>query len=147
VVFPRDLPGIARRIEGTLPGLLGVEILELGDRSSRGRLVVRAHHLAPNGFLHAATVVGLADTCCGLGCITNLPEGGTGFTTIELKSNFIGTARDGTLLCEARLTHGGRTTQVWDAEVRNEDSGRTIGLFRCTQMIFYAGEFDASRKD
>ena len=147
MVFPRDLPGIAERIRGTLPGLLGVEILALEDRTSRGRLAIRPDHLAPNGFLHAATVVGLADTCCGLGCITNLPEGGTGFTTIELKSNFIGTARDGLLVCEARLTHGGRTTQVWDAEVKHEESGKTIGLFRCTQMIFYAGEFDASRKD
>jgi uncharacterized protein (TIGR00369 family) len=127
MVFPRDLPGIADRIRGTLPGLLGVEILELGNGVSRGKLLFQPHHLAPNGFLHAATVVGLADTCCGLGSITSLPEGGTGFTTIELKSNFIGTARDGTLTCEARLTHGGRTTQVWDAEVKNEESGKTIG--------------------
>jgi 1,4-dihydroxy-2-naphthoyl-CoA hydrolase len=147
VVFPRDLPSIAERIRGTLPGLLGVEILELGDGRSRGKLTIRPDHLAPNGFLHAATVVGLADTCAGLGSVTNLPQGGTGFTTVELKSNFVGTARDGVLTCEARLTHGGRTTQVWDAEVKHEATGKTIGLFRCTQMIFYSGEFDAGRKD
>lgn len=147
MVFPVDLPGINERIKGTLPGLLGVEIVERADGRIRGRLVIRPDHLAPNGFLHAATVVGLADTCSGLGSITNLPSGGTGFTTIELKSNFVGTARDGTLTCNAQLTHGGRTTQVWDAEVTHEETGKTIGLFRCTQMIFYSGEFDASRKD
>jgi uncharacterized protein (TIGR00369 family) len=147
MVFPLDLLGINKRIAGTLPGLLGVEMIERSEGKTRGRLVIRPDHLAPNGFLHAATVVGLADTCAGLGSATNLPEGGTGFATIELKSNFVGTARDGTLVCEARLTHGGRTTQVWDAEVKHEESGKTIGLFRCTQMIFYSGEFDASRQD
>ncbi|HCK84598.1 MAG TPA: competence protein ComA, partial [Hyphomonadaceae bacterium] len=55
-----------------------------------------------------------------------------GFTTIELKANFLGTARDGAVACEARLVHGGRTTQVWDAEAKHEATGKTIALFRCT---------------
>jgi 1,4-dihydroxy-2-naphthoyl-CoA hydrolase len=94
---------------------------------------LRSDLLAPNGYLHAGTVVALADTACGYGCIASLPEGGTGFTTIELKTNFLGTAREGVLACVATLLHGGRTTQVWDAVVLHGD--RTIALFRCTQLV------------
>jgi uncharacterized protein (TIGR00369 family) len=93
--------------------------------------------MAPNGFLHAASVIALADTACGYGCVSSLPPGATGFTTVELKSNFMGTARAGdTLGCRARLVHGGRSTQVWDAEVTDE-AGKTLALFRCTQMVLY----------
>jgi uncharacterized protein (TIGR00369 family) len=82
--------------------------------------------------------VTLADTSCGYGCIESLPEGATGFTTIELKSNHLGTAREGTIDCIAKAAHRGRTTQVWDAVVTHRESGKTIALFRCTQMILYA---------
>src|SRR5438874_7210509 len=98
------------------------------------RMDVREHHLAPNGYLHAAAVIALADTACGYGCILNLPEGATGFTTIELKTNFLRTAKDGMITCEARLVHGGRTTQLWDATVATPD-GRPMALFRCTQLV------------
>lgn len=124
-----------RRSEGALPELIGLEILDAAEGSISSRLELREELLAPNGYLHAATVVALADTSCGYGTFANLPEGSTGFTTIELKSNFLGTARDGVIECEARLVHGGRTTQVWDATVTG--GGKTVALFRCTQMILY----------
>lgn len=124
------------RSPGTFVGLLGIEILEMEEGRALGRLEVRPELLAPNGYLHAGTVVTLADTLAGYGCWANLPEGATGFTTAELKSNFLGTARSGELTCTATLRHAGRTTQVWDAEVIN-DQGKTIALFRCTQMILY----------
>lgn len=121
----------------TLPGLIGLEITEVGAGTARGRLVIRPELLAPNGFLHAATVIALADTACGYGAFASLPEGARGFTTIELKTNFLGTAREGAIACAAILVHGGRTTQVWDATVTNEATGQTIALFRCTQMVLY----------
>ena len=99
------------------------------------RLPLHDQLLAPNGYLHAGTVVALADTACGYGCVASLPDGGTGFTTIELKTNFLGTALEGTIVAEATLAHGGRTTQVWDAIVRAD--GRTLALFRCTQLVLY----------
>lgn len=122
---------------GTLPGLIGVEILEAEKGRLTSRLELRDELLAPNGYLHAATIVALADTSCGYGCFVNLPDGAEGFTTVELKSNFLGTKHEGVLGCEATLTHGGRTTQVWDATVTDEDSGKKLALFRCTQMILY----------
>jgi uncharacterized protein (TIGR00369 family) len=116
------------------PGLLGIDFQEPGDGHLRARLELEEKHMAPNGYLHAGAVVGLADSACGYGCILNLPEAATGFTTVELKTNFLRSVREGTIECEARLAHGGRTTQIWDATVADPD-GRTMALFRCTQLI------------
>jgi uncharacterized protein (TIGR00369 family) len=117
-----------------LPGHLGVEIVTADKGRVTSQLEIGEHHFAPHGYLHAAAVIALADTSCGYGCIVSLPEGGTGFTTIELKANFFRTAREGTITCEARLVHGGRTTQVWDASVAMPD-GRPMAEFRCTQLV------------
>jgi uncharacterized protein (TIGR00369 family) len=127
----------AERQKGHLPDLLGLDLYEIGPGRVLGRFQVRPHHMAPNGFLHAASVIALVDTACGYGCVAALPEGASGFTTLELKTNFLGTTRDGTVTCEARLVHGGRTTQVWDAEAKHLESGKSIALFRCTQMVLY----------
>ncbi len=120
---------------GTLPAHLGFELLSVEDGRVTAAIDVQPHHLAPNGFLHAATIILLADTSCGFGCMVHLPEGAQSFTTIEIKSNHLGTARDGRIECEARPVHRGRTTQVWDATVTAQ--GKTIALFRCTQMILW----------
>jgi uncharacterized protein (TIGR00369 family) len=127
-----------KRGTGTLPGLIGVEILEAEKGRLASRLDLREELLAPNGYLHAATVIALADTSCGYGCFVNLPDEAEGFTTVELKSNFLGTKREGIIECEATLVHGGRATQVWDATVTDNESGNKLALFRCTQMILYA---------
>ena len=123
--------------DGYLPGLVGVEILTVTREAVESRMAVRREVLAPNGYLHAAAVIALADTSCGYGCVASLPEGARGFTTIELKSNFLGTAREGHIACRATPVHLGRTTQVWDAVVTNEANGARIALFRCTQMVLW----------
>ncbi len=125
------------KAQGTLPGLVGLEVTSLNGSRIDCMLPIRPELLALNGFLHAASVVALADTACGCGCVANLPDGASGFTTIELKSNFLGTARDGAITCQANLVHGGKTTQVWDAKVLDEANGKVICLFRCTQIILY----------
>jgi uncharacterized protein (TIGR00369 family) len=133
-----DPEAFNRRGEGHLPGHLGMVITAVGAGEVRAELAVRPVLMAPNGFLHAGSIVTLADTCSGYGCIAHLPPGASGFTTIELKSNHLGTARDGTLDCVATLAHAGRTTQVWDALVTHRESGKTLALFRCTQMVLYS---------
>ena len=122
----------------SLPGLLGIVILHASLEEIHAELPVRPGVMAPNGYLHAGSIVSLADTCSGYGCIANLPAGASGFTTIELKSNHLGTARDGVIECKARPVHLGRTTQVWDAVVTHRETGKTLALFRCTQMVLYA---------
>ena len=135
-VNPNSTPEHFNRVgHGNLPGLLGVRVIEVNDGRLVAELDVRQELFAPNGFLHAGTVVTLADTACGYGCVAHLPDGAKGFTTIELKSNHVGTARDGTIRVEARAVHLGRSTQVWDATVQHVQTGKPIAHFRCTQMI------------
>jgi uncharacterized protein (TIGR00369 family) len=128
----------AQRIgEGRLPGLIGFRVTALAENRLDAELEIRPELVAPNGYLHAATVVALADTACGYGCRAHLPDGASGFTTIELKTNFLGTARDGVIACVATPAHMGGATQVWDATVTRRSDGRAIALFRCTQLILY----------
>ena len=133
----RDTSDFNELGRGHLPGLLGIDVDAVEHGRARMTLPLREELLAPNGYLHAGTVVGLADSACGYGCMASLPPQATGFTTIELKTNFLATAREGTLACESSLVHEGRTTQVWDAIVTRDD-GKTLALFRCTQLILYA---------
>ena len=126
-----------RRGNGRLPGLLGFRPIALAEGRFEAELDVRPDVLAPNGYLHAATVVALADTACGYGCIAHLPTGAENFTTIELKANFVGTAREGVIACVATPAHLGNSTQVWDAVVTHKDTARSIAIFRCTQMILW----------
>lgn len=133
-----DLIGALNRLgAGFLPGLIGLQITHVEPGRVEAQLPIRADHLAPNGYLHAATVIALADTCCGYGCRMALPDGASGFTTIELKSNFLRTLTQGTLAASAGLVHGGRTTQVWDATVTDAADGRGLALFRCTQAVLW----------
>jgi uncharacterized protein (TIGR00369 family) len=101
------------------------------------QLRIQPQMLAPNGFLHAASVIAVADTACGFATIAHLPDGAESFTTVELKCNFLGTATEGLLEAVATGAHLGRTTQVWDAKVTGNDTGRTLALFRCTQMVLW----------
>jgi len=121
---------------GRLPGLFGLEMLRAEPGEVEARIKLKPEFMAPNGYLHAGTVVSMADTCCGYGCVASLPEGKMGFTTSELKSNFLRSAGpDDPLVCVAQLVHGGRTTQVWDATVRRESDMKVLALFRCTQYL------------
>ncbi len=120
---------------GRLPGHLGMVVTRVDGRQVAAELPVAPHVMAPNGYLHAGAIVTLADTCCGYGCMANLPAGASGFTTIELKSNHLGTTLSGTVLCVATAVHLGGSTQVWDAVVSHRETGKTLALFRCTQMV------------
>ena len=123
----------ARQAE-TLPGRFGLVVTRLEEQRLDAEVAIQPWMLAPNGYLHAASVLLLADTAAGYACMAHLPEGAKNFTTIELKSNFLGTTREGLMRCEAVADHIGRTTQVWAATVFNAQ-GRKMALFRCTQMI------------
>lgn len=131
-----DLEALTAAGRDGLPGLIGIEWEEARSGYARGFVRLERKHFAPNGYVHAGTLVTLADSACGYGCMMSRPEGAISFTTIELKTNFLGAAREGRVIAEAKLFHGGRTTQVWDAEVRRED-GRAVALFRCTQLLIY----------
>jgi 1,4-dihydroxy-2-naphthoyl-CoA hydrolase len=126
---------LSKAMEGRLPGEFGVELVSVAHGEVEARMELRPEHLAPNDFLHAATVIAIADSCAGMGCLASLPEGAGGFTTVELKTNFLATATEGALRCRAFMAHGGARTQVWDATVSREQDDRVIALFRCTQFL------------
>src|SRR3954447_13384251 len=119
---PSDLAAAFNaRQQGALPGELGLIWDEIVAGRARGGFTVERRHMAPNGFLHAAAVIALLDTACGAACMASLPDGASGFTTLELKSNFLASAKPGAAVaCEARLLHAGRNTQVWDAQAVNQ---------------------------
>ena len=119
------------------PGFVGLAITEVAEGFLKGELELRKVLLAPNGYLHAGAIVTFADTLAGYGCIAHLPGNAENFTTVELKANFLGTAREGNLYGEARAVHLGRTTQVWDATVTHGEDRRKLALFRCTQLVLY----------
>jgi 1,4-dihydroxy-2-naphthoyl-CoA hydrolase len=138
------LDQFAHRGDGRLPGLIGMRFTAIAERRIEAELAIRPELLAPNGYLHAATVIALADTACGYGCLAHLPQGAENFTTVELKTNFLGTARDGIIACVATPVHLGKTTQVWDAVVSERATGRQIALFRCTQLLLWPRREDAA---
>lgn len=133
-------------MRGRLPELFGIELTRVEPGALDARLELRPEHLAPNDFLHAATVVALADSAAGMGCLASLPENASGFTTVELKTNFLRTAKTGALACSARLRQGGSRIQVWDCDVVRETDGETIALFRCTQMLLGVNDERTARQ-
>ena len=132
-----DPESFNKKDQDNLPGLLGIQVLEVGKGRLVAKLDVARKHMAINGNLHAGSVISLADSSAGYGCTANLPKDATGFTTIELKSNLLGTVTKGTVRCVASCIHSGRTTQIWDCEVISEDSRKMLAKFSCTQLILY----------
>jgi 1,4-dihydroxy-2-naphthoyl-CoA hydrolase len=126
-----------RRYPDSLPNLLGIELKSVGDQVLSVSLQVTAHHLNPaHTSCHAATMVAIADTACGWGCLAHLPDKAQSFTTVDLNCNLLRSITDGVITCEASLLHGGRTTQIWDAVVLDE-TGKRVAAFRCTELILY----------
>jgi 1,4-dihydroxy-2-naphthoyl-CoA hydrolase len=122
---------------GRFPSMIGLEVLEVERDVVRGRLETTEQLIAGTGYLWAPVVIGLADALCAAGTGANLADGAT-FTTVELKTNFLGSARAGEWIeGQATPAHLGRTTQVWDVTVTNETTRRKIALQRCTQMVLY----------
>ena len=130
------IESLHQRQADRLPGRFGLVVTRIAEGALDAEVALQPWMLAPNGYLHAASVLLLADTAAGYASFAHLPDGAKNFTTIELKSNFLGTVRDGTIRTECRAEHLGRTTQVWSCVVFGADE-RRIALFRCTQMVLW----------
>ena len=125
-----------KRATGTLIEYMGVTIQNIKDGFLEATMLINSNLMAPNGFIHAASIVALADSSCGCATMAHLPLAMSNFATIELKSNHLATASNGALICQAKIEHFGKRTQVWDATVNHKETNRKIALFRCTQMLF-----------
>lgn len=130
----RITPELSRAaLEGSFPGYLGIELVEISDGEVRGRMAVDRRHLHPGGHVHGGAWVALADTVAAWGTMRHMAPG-LQLTTIELKTNVFATAREGDLLEATGVPlHLGRRTQVWQVDVRKGD--RRAAHFVCTQMV------------
>ena len=119
------------------PDFLGIHLEEVEGPSLKASMEIKDFLFAPNGFVHAGSIITLADTLAGYASIANLPENAKSFTTIELKTNFLGAVREGTLVAETKPIHLGRTTHIWNVMVSSKETGKKVALFSCTQLILY----------
>jgi uncharacterized protein (TIGR00369 family) len=120
-------------LDGSFPGDLGIELIEIDDDSVTGRLKVDRRHLHPGGYVHGGVWVAFADTVAAWGTMRNLPAGDN-FTTVELKVNVFASGVEGDeLIATGEPLHRGRSTQVW--EVRVMKGERLAANFVCTQMV------------
>jgi len=145
-VIPKDLEDFNRYGEEYLFGYLGMEFLKVEDDEVIARIVLQQHHFGWNGYLHAGTIFSLADSCAGYGCVRSLPEGAAGFTTIETKTNFLSTVRQGSIQAIAIPLHRGKSTQVWDTSVSSTENGQLLSCYRCTQMVLWPKTDTGSNK-
>ena len=145
-VIPKNLEDFTRDGEEYLFGYLGMEFLKVEDDEVIARIVLQQHHFGWNGYLHAGTIFSLADSCAGYGCVRSLPEGAAGFTTIETKTNFLSTVRQGSIQAIAIPLHRGKSTQVWDTSVSSTENGQLLSCYRCTQMVLWPKTDTSSNK-
>ena len=145
-VILKNLEDFNRYGEEYLFGYLGMEFLKVEDDEVIARIVLQQHHFGWNGYLHAGTIFSLADSCAGYGCVRSLPEGAAGFTTIETKTNFLSTVRQGSIQAIAIPLHRGKSTQVWDTSVSSTENGQLLSCYRCTQMVLWPKTDTSSNK-
>jgi uncharacterized protein (TIGR00369 family) len=120
-------------LDGSFPGNLGIEPLEVEDDHTTGRIVVDHRHLHPGGFVHGGVWTALADTVAAWGTFRHLPDGHD-FTTVELKLNVFAAGVEGDeLIARAEPQHIGRRTQVWLVRITRED--KQVAVFTLTQMV------------
>jgi uncharacterized protein (TIGR00369 family) len=121
------------RLEGTFPGDLALEPLEITKERARGRMVVDRRHLHPGGYVHGGAWVGFADSVAAWATFPNLPPGGD-FTTIELKLNVFKAGREGDVIdAVAEPLHIGRSTIVLEVEMTRE--GKRVAHLIVTQFV------------
>jgi 1,4-dihydroxy-2-naphthoyl-CoA hydrolase len=116
-------------------GLIGVELVSAEKERVEARMLVRPDLCNPMRGLHGGAAMSLADTLGAMGAMMNLPEGSAGTTTLESKSNFLGSAKEGeTILAVCTPIHVGRRTSVWQTKITTE-AGRNVALVTQTQMV------------
>jgi 1,4-dihydroxy-2-naphthoyl-CoA hydrolase len=117
-----------------LARLLGIEIVEASAARVLARLMVRDEICTSGGILHGGAFMAFADTAGAIGASLNLGPGDN-TTTIESKTNFLGSARVGSVITAETLPiHVGRRSSVWQTRITN-DAGKLLALVIQTQLV------------
>ena len=129
---------LTRQTRNTVPfaDVLGVEMVSASADEVRARVRWQPERCTSDGALHGAVVMGLADVCGGIAAFLNLPDGASGTTTIESKTNFLGAMREGFLYATTTPLHRGRTTCVLVTDLTN-DAERLVGRVTQTQAVLW----------
>ena len=135
--WPRTLEEFNQYGKGFLFDYLGMGFTKVEEDEVIAHIPLQQHHSGWHGTLQAGTLFALADSYAGYGCVKSLPQGASGFTTIETKNNFLAMTNAGVIRCVATPVHKGRTTQVWDAVVSSTDEAKELCYYRCTQLILW----------
>src|SRR6201996_4389889 len=115
--------------------LKGVTFVEAETDRVVARMLVRPDLCTLSHSIHGGAVMALADSVGAAATVINLPQDATGTTTIESKTNFIGSAREGTtVVATATPVHRGRRTQVWQTRLETEE-GKLVAIVTQTQMV------------
>jgi 1,4-dihydroxy-2-naphthoyl-CoA hydrolase len=115
--------------------LMGVTIVEAEKDRVVARMLVRPDLCTLHHTIHGGAVMAFADSVGAAATVINLPDDAKGTTTIESKTNFIGGAREGTIVVAiATPIHRGRRTQVWQTRLETEE-GRLVAVVTQTQMV------------
>jgi len=123
-----NLDQLNARSQGTLPGLIGIEFTGFQPGRVTSRLTLRPELLAPNGYLHAAVVIAIADTTCGYGPSPTCPK--------ERRTSPLSNSR----ATFWELPAKGRLPALRPVCTTDETRGKALALFRCTQLILYPRE-------
>jgi 1,4-dihydroxy-2-naphthoyl-CoA hydrolase len=131
---PIDLAGFEAHAADTLIALLGIRLVEVGADFLRGAMPVDRRHVQPYGLLHGGASVVLSETLGSMACNLTLPEGRR-CVGLEINANHVGMAVVGdTVVGECRPFHLGRSTQVWQTEIRLA-SGKLVCVSRLTCAV------------
>ena len=115
--------------------LKGVTFVEADKDRVVARMLVRPDLCTVSHTLHGGAVMALADSVGAAATVINLPEDAKGTTTIESKTNFVGSAKEGAVVvATATPIHRGRRTQVWQTRLETEE-GRLVAIVTQTQMV------------
>ena len=120
-----------------LAGTLGVTIHEGTKDRVAGKLPVRAEICTAGNIVHGGAIMAFADCLGAVGAFLTLPEGATGTTTIESKTNFLGGGPVGSVLVgEATPVKVGKRVSVWQTRIRTEE-GADVALVTQTQLVLW----------
>lgn len=132
-----DVATLQKILDATLPGLLGVRLVEASPEKVVATLLVRPEVCTTGGILHGGACMAFADTLGAVGTFLNLPEGKI-TTTTDSSTKFIAGARAGTTVRgESVALHRGRTTQVWQTSIHDE-AGKLCAVVSQTQLVMDA---------
>jgi uncharacterized protein (TIGR00369 family) len=107
------------RSDNTMVRHLGIEFTEIGDDYLEARMPVDDRTKQPMGLLHGGASAALAETLGSIGANFSVEEGKR-CVGLELNANHIRAVKSGWVIGHASPLHIGRTTQVWEIRIRDE---------------------------